>query len=226
MTNSALRPVSGWVVIAGCTCSASASSLVAMRIDRVWAVLASTPSAEYAQPALCTTFVRSSISRRPDDRVSKASSWLVHIVSPPCGGTSSDHSRVNDGGAGWKLQSLCQAPPKLNPDSLGLAHHPHHTGVVGDRLEERCVALAAELFGESLEVLDGVRLVAEEHHLVIEQRRAQRTQLAVGERSGQIDAADLGAERAGDAVDHEHGHDRSASVRRACSRANIAAFTR
>ena len=75
-----------------------------------------------------------------------------------------------------------------------------HAGDVGMDVQRPEARPEAHLFGRRQ------TLVAEEDHLVLDKRGAVRGDGLVGELLGQIDAGDLGAERARQAADLERSH--------------------
>ena len=97
--------------------------------------------------------------------------WLAQIVSAPYGGTSIACRIEPIGGSGRNEKSECHKPPNTSPALL--ARFPHdrdHLGMAGDRLDERHRAVRPEPAAERDLLFRRERLLAEEDHLVIEQR--------------------------------------------------------
>ena len=140
------------------------------------------------QPAAC-----------PSDSVSYARYWLANSVSPPYGGTSRASSIEPIGGSSRYVVSECQMPPKLwrscssffTSITSGNPSMPLTNGYsIGSPMRR---AKAMNWAGIEL-------LVAEEDDLVLEKGLSN---FLFGKILRQVDAEDLGAERARDASDFQ-----------------------
>ena len=95
-------------------------------------------------------------------------------------------------------------PPKLTR-SCGSLMTGSTSGHSGRPLTSGYSAGLAEALGQRQQLLRRELLIAEEDHDVLEQGGAQLLDRVVVERLGEIDAEDLGAERAGERADFQTG---------------------
>src|SRR5206468_2386871 len=91
--------------------------------------------------------------------------------------------------------------------------HLDDLGEAGDAAHERILDRSADAFRERHELLGGELLVAEEHHQLLEPYAPYLGDFRITQ-APQVDAGDLGAERAGDAL---HVHPSHAPLVRKCS---------
>ena len=121
---------------------------------------------------------------------------FANIVSPPTGGTSRASSIVPIGGRSRYTVSLCQMPPKFTV-SCGQLRDRDDLGEAVDALHERVLDRLADAAREREELVGSELLVAEEHDEVLEPGRGgSRRPVSSSSIAREVDAADLGAERA------------------------------
>ena len=80
-----------------------------------------------------------------------------------------------------------------------------HQRAFGQALDQRVLGRLAEALGQRQELLRRKLLIAKKDHDMLEQGDAQLLDRVVVERLGEIDAEDLGAERAGERSDLQTG---------------------
>ena len=130
-----------------------------------------------------------------------ASAELVHMVSPPKGGISTERSIVMAGGSGRNGESVCQPEPKMCSESvvgflderLHLAESRHAVGI---GILREVTEAAAE--GMMFRVAD--LLAAEIDHLVAEQCVLDLGELRIGF-TADAHSQDLGAHGSGQRPD-------------------------
>ena len=117
---------------------------------------------------------------------------LAHIVSPPNSGSSLALSTAPMAGVGRKVTSVCQLA--LSRTSVDGGVEDQHLRLLRHIRVDRVNMQVAEIGGESRLLLRRDRLVAEEQHLMLEQRLLDGVALFQVQRLADVDAADLRAE--------------------------------
>ena len=129
-------------------------------------------------------------------RPSYAAYMSAKSVSPPVGGTATACNTAAIDGTGAPTDVA--VPAVLVAADIGRLGEPHQLGVHAVAGDERVHLELTEATGERDVLRRGHRLVAEEQHLVVEQRPAELGDHAVRQRGGEIDAGDVGADGGGD----------------------------
>ena len=135
----------------------------------------------------------------PGESVSYAAYMFANIVSPPYGGTSRASSIVAIGGRSRYAVSLCQIPPKFTV-SCGSFVTAMISGWLSMPFTNGYSHRLADAAREGEELVGPEDLVAEEDDEVVQPRVSDLGNDRVVEIGREVDAGDLGADRAGDAA--------------------------